>query len=132
MGATYYTLGSTTFDQDIAYGIVFNVGTLAPGDSAFVSYAWIFSDTNAVDSIFTRQPQLSTLGNVYSTTQRDTVIGCNLTGCNVTGPKTFEADIVNANNRNWTFSTWSWAPATGLSATVGTSVIIDMGHYQGL
>jgi len=131
MGATYYPLGSTTLDQDIAYGIVFNVGNIAPGGSAAVSYAWIFSDTNAVDSIFNVVPQLSTLGVLHSSGQPDSVFGCNLTGCGVISDSFFAADIVNGDTRKWALSTWTWTPTTALSSPTGTHVVIDIGSLSG-
>jgi gliding motility-associated-like protein len=126
MGGVYYTLGYTTTSQDIAYGVIFNVGDLAPHDSAFISYAWIFSDTTAVDSIFKLSPQLSTVGTVHSAGTRDSVFGCDLTGCNTSG-LTFVADIINGDSRNWSYSSWSWSPAIGLSSVAGTRVTVDIG-----
>ncbi len=126
MGTVNYALGATTVDQDIAYGLVFNVGNIAPHDSAYISYAWIFSDTGAVDSLFLLKPQLSTLGHLYNPGDRDSVFGCNLTGCDVINDSFFVARIINAENRKWTFSNWSWTPAVGLSAVNGTQVTINV------
>jgi len=131
MGTTYYTLGSTTLSQDIAFALVFQLGDIPPHDSSTISYGWVFSDTTAVDSLYTQVPQLSTLGNVYSSSQRDSVIGCDLTGCNVTSPTTFQADIINGEFRKWALSKWTWAPAIGLSTTVGTRVTVDINALPG-
>jgi gliding motility-associated-like protein len=130
MGATYYALGATTLSEDIAYGLVFNVGNIAPKDSAFISFAWVFSDTTAVDSIFTTVPQLSTEGALHTPAQPDSVFGCTLAGCGVTGTK-FTADIVNGENRKWSFSNWNWTPAIGLSSTTGRHVTCDISLLAG-
>ncbi len=127
----YYTLGATTLSQDIAYGLVFKIGDIAPHDSAFISFAWIFSDTSAVDSIFTVVPSLSTEGKVHSTTQPDTVLACTMSGCNVSGDSLFVADILNGQNRKWTFSKWTWSPSTGLSASTGTRVTVNIKKLAG-
>ncbi len=117
MGTCYYTVGSSTLSQDIAYGLVWNVKTLAPGDSTVICYAWIFSDTNAIDSAFPN-PLLVTQGVAHDSL--DTVIGCNVIG------NFFTANILNGDTKDWSLSTWTWAPSRGLSATTGTSVTVNM------
>jgi len=47
-GATY-TLGEHRIG-DIAIGLVFNIGTIAPGDSATFSYAYTFNGVSGIDS----------------------------------------------------------------------------------
>jgi gliding motility-associated-like protein len=131
MGGTYYALGHTTFSQDIAYGLVFNVGNIAPHDSASICFGWIFSDTTAVDSLYTQIPQFSTIGSVISPGQIDSVIGCDLTGCRVLGPELFEANVINGEHRKWALSKWTWSPAIGLSSTVGTRVNVDVSALSG-
>jgi gliding motility-associated-like protein len=131
MGTTNYALGATTLSQDIAYGLVFRVGNIAPHDSAFISYGWIFSDTSAVDSLFNVVPQLSTQGVLHTPAQPDSVFGCNLTGCGVISDSFFAADIVNGENRKWSFSKWTWTPSTGLSTSAGTHVVIDIASLSG-
>ncbi len=131
MGATYYTLGSTTFSQDIAYGIVYNLGDIPPHDSTSICFGWLFSDTTAVDSLYTQVPQLSTLGNQIYSGQRDSVIGCDLTGCDVLGPELFTARVINGEYRKWALSKWTWSPSIGLSSTLGTSVNVDISALSG-
>ena len=130
MGSCYYTLGATTFSQDIAYGLVFNIGNIAPHDSAYITYAWIFSDTDAVDKLYNLTPQFSTLGKVYSPGQPDSVFGCVLSGCNTSGT-TFDADILNGQYRDWSLTKWTWSPALGLSSTVGVHNTIDVSAIPG-
>ncbi len=112
LGTTYYALGATTLDQDIAYGLIFNLGDLAPGASTFVSYAWGFSDTTAVDSAF-KQPQMNV--NCFLAPNSYTISPCPLT----TLP-------VRIENGYWGTTTWNWSPAIGLSSTTGTYNTINV------
>jgi gliding motility-associated-like protein len=130
MGGCYYTLGATTYTQDIAYAVIFNVGNLAPHDSTFVSYAWIFSDTTAIDSSVATVPSLITEGLNHSSTITDSVFECTMSGCGVLG-HTFTADILNGDNMYWTNSTWTWSPARGLSASTGAHVIVNFDSVPG-
>ncbi|MCW3123309.1 MAG: hypothetical protein JWQ38_2801 [Flavipsychrobacter sp.] len=131
MGSCYYGLGATTFSQDIAFGLVFNVGNIAPHDSAFITYGWIFSDTDAVDSLYKLIPQLSTEGKQYYSGQKDTVLACTMSGCQVYGDTAFEAEIINGENRDWALSTWTWSPSIGLSTTLGRKVYVDIHKLGG-
>ena len=103
----WYGVGNHTDDQDIAYGLIFNLGNLAPGASTFVTYAWGFNDSTAVDSAF-QQPKLNV--NCYiPPTNSYTISPCPLT--------TIPVSIVNG---YWGTTTWTWSPAIGLSTTAGT------------
>ncbi len=120
----YYTLYSSTTAQDIAYGLIFNLGDIPPHDSIGFSFAWIFSDSTAIDSAYANsQPYLATLGTFHDF--EDTVVGCNLTGCGTT-PTSFLARIINGDDKDWANTRWTWAPSTGLSNTVGTSSTVNM------
>ncbi len=112
LGTPIYTLGATTFSQDIAFGLIFNLGDLAPGASTFVSYAWGFSDTTAVDSAF-KQPQMNV--NCFLAPNSYTISPCPLT----TLP-------VRIENGYWGTTTWNWSPAIGLSSTTGTYNTINV------
>ncbi len=127
MGTCYYSLYSTTVSQDIAYGLIFNLGDLAPGDSTVLSYAWIFSDSMAIDSAFPG-PKLMTEGIAHDSL--DTVLGCTMSGCGVSG-NTFTATLKDGNSKDWTYSHWTWAPSTGLSATTGTNVTVNLTGLSG-
>ncbi len=130
MGSTYYTLGATTL-ADIAYAVVFNIGNIAPHDSAVITYAWIFSDTTVVDSLFGLSPKFSAEGKVITNGHSDTVLQCTMSGCNITSDTTFIATVLNGENRNWGLSTWTWSPAIGLSSTLGTSPTINFKKLAG-
>ncbi len=117
MGTCNYALGATTYSQDIAYGLVWKVGDLAAGDSAIISYAWIFGDTSAIDSAFP-VPSLHTGGVAHDSL--DTVVGCNVIG------NTFIASVLDGDAKDWSMSHWTWAPSRGLSATTGSTVTVNM------
>ena len=121
MGTIYTAPQSTTFSQDIAYGLIFNLGNIAPGDSTILAFAWIFSDSDAIDSAFPG-PKLVTEGLVRDSL--DTVSVCTMTGCGVSG-LTFTADVINGDDKDWSMANWTWAPSTGLSATTGTHVTVN-------
>ena len=112
-GITY----SGTNTGDYAIGIVWNMGSIAAGDSVKLFYAYAFDGLYGIDSAISH-PQLVTLGTAHDTT--DTVTSCMFTG------DTLYATISNGNAANWTGSTWTWAPSTGLSATTGLSVSVYM------
>jgi gliding motility-associated-like protein len=121
----YYLPYATTISQDIAYGLIFNLGDIPPHDSVGFSFAWIFSDSTAIDSAFNpaKAPYLATLGTFHDSL--DTVVGCNLTGCGAT-PTTFLARIIDGDDGMWANTHWTWSPATALSGTAGTSSTINM------
>ncbi len=131
MGGTYYTLGYTTVEQDIAYGLIYKLGDLAPGDSTTLSFAWIFSDSTAIDSAFPElAPRIVTEGSGHGTT--DSVFGCTMNGCNVSG-NSFTVNIPGAEEDDWAGSTWTWSPTTGITSSLarGSQVTIDMMGLSG-
>ncbi len=127
MGGTYYDLYHTTTSQDIAYGLIFNLGDLRAGDSTVLSYAWIFADSTHIDTAFPG-PRLVTLGVVHDSL--DSVFACTLSGYGVVG-NTFTADITGGDDKDWSLSHWTWAPAVGLSATTGTHVVVNISLLTG-
>lgn len=69
LGTTYYTAGSMTLDQDIAIGLIFNLGNLPAGDSVSFSFIWAFNDSTAVDSAFNTTPLHAVNTSVAATVQ---------------------------------------------------------------
>lgn len=126
MGTTYYLQGATTFNQDIAYGLIYNLGNVPPHDSTFITYGWIFSDTNVVDSMLLVVPQLSTQGRVHSSGQPDTIIACTMTGCGVINDSLINVDVINGEYRNWALSKWTWTPSIGLSSSLGQHLTLNV------
>lgn len=116
LGSSYYTLGSAV-TSDIAIGLVYKIGDIPAGDSAIVSYAYIYnSNLGGIDDAFP-EPQLTYAGRV--TDSVDTITSC------IAGSPTMNLDVLHGEDRNWEWSDWTWAPATGLSATTGAHVVMD-------
>lgn len=118
LGTAYYALGAQTLSQDIAYGLIFKVGTLAPGDSTTISFAWIFSDTTTIDSAF-RKPQLN-VNNFLSPTDSTFYYACGL--------GTIPVNIVNG---EWGVTNWKWSPALGLASTTGIRNSLNIAALSG-
>jgi gliding motility-associated-like protein len=93
--------------RDVGIGLIFKIGSLAPGDSTTFSYAYILNE-NDLDEAFTQtEPGFSYNGNYYPS------------GSVITQPTgtVLPVDIVNGSYYNWT-----WAPPTFLDVTTGTHV----------
>ena len=122
-GTTNYLMsGKDT--ASAAIGLVYNLGTIGAGDSVSFSYAYIFSDSTGIDSVFAN-PKLSVNGNLYATS--DTVTNCNIHS-HATGDTTVYliAGIVNGDNY-----TWSWSPSIGLLTDTGISNIVLLNRISG-
>ncbi len=115
LGTSYYTAG-TQVTGDIAIGLVYNIGVIPPNDSAIISYAYIYNYNPGIDSAFP-EPLLSVAG--ATTDSLDTITFC------ADAPTYVPLDIIHGTDKSWTLSDWSWAPATGLSAVSGVSVVLD-------
>ena len=124
IGTSWYVLGNTTYDQDIAYGLIYNLGNLAPHDSAIVSFAWNFKDSTCTDSAFP-DPVL-VLNCIQSTVVDDTFLSCAHPGMT-----TLPVDIRYGNEKDWSWGSWTWSPSTGLSATTGTDVTVNINALTG-
>jgi gliding motility-associated-like protein len=120
IGTGYYTVGSTTLDQDIAYGLIYSLGDLPAGDSTIISFAWNFKDSTTVDSAF---PDPVVMLNCVVT---DSFLVCEHPGVTIVN-----ADIKNATDKDWSWSTWTWSPSIGLSATTGTDITINTSVLTG-
>lgn len=131
MGGTYYDLYHTTFSQDIAFGLIYNIGTIRAGDSAIISFAWIFSDTSAIDSAFPepllivngvpKPPSGPAPAPTYDT----------FNSCEFPGVGTLPVDIKFGSDKCWSWSKWTWEPSVALSSTTGTSNTINIAGLSG-
>jgi gliding motility-associated-like protein len=123
-----YTLGAclpvSCTPQDIAIGLVYNIGNIAAGDSAIVSYAYIFNgDAVGIDEAFP-DPQIVLNGVPRPVVpvpfpNRDT-----FDVCAYPGMTSLPVDILNAEDKSWSWSKWTWSPGVGLSSTTGAHVTI--------
>ncbi len=117
-GGTYYDY-RVNHTGDIAIGLVYNLGTIAAGDSAVISYAYIFNSNNyGIDSAFP-DPQMVVNGVIV-----DSIDTFNL--MYYPGTTTIPVDIIHATDKCWTWSHWTWSPGTALATTVGVSNIITV------
>jgi gliding motility-associated-like protein len=124
LGTAQFTINST-LNGDYGIGLVYNIGTLAGGDSAIISHAYYFNGLNGCDSAFP-DPQIVVNGvpkvsYAPPTPNYDTLDVCN------TGITSVPVDILNASDKCWTWSSWTWSPALGLASTTGVTNTITTG-----
>ncbi len=117
--------------RDVGIWIAFRIGTIAAGDSAVVAYAYVFDSSKSIDSAL-RDPVLAVEDVPFPpmaaapTPEYDTILGSDYPGI-----PTVTVDIWYGDEGAWTWADWTWAPATGLSATTGTSVDVTFGSLSG-
>ncbi len=125
IGTNYATAGSTV-SGDYAIGVSFKLGSLAPYDSVFFAYAYIFDgndSASAVDGAFPNP--------VMQIAHIDTFHGSHTVyPCDYAYASTVNAYVEHGDNGIWAGSTWSWAPSTALSSTSGVNVNIDRGSLS--
>lgn len=122
-GSGPYYYDSVNHPGDIAIGLIFNLGTIAAGDSTTLSYAYIFDGTAGFDSAFapacTGTPLAGTVSANTSTACSTTGIVLNLSGYSAVTGLTFQwqsspdsvtwTDVSGATGTGYSFS--------GLTAT---------------
>ena len=113
---------SNNMDQGIA--LIFNIGNIAPlgsvGDSAVVSYAYIYDGPGGIDSAFP-DPQLVVAGTPLPVGAFPTPSFDTFDVCAHPGMDTAVVNILGSTTGHMTWSHWTWAPATGLTSTTGTT-----------
>ena len=114
--STYHMSGAAT--GDIAMGLVFNIGTLAAGDSAVITYAYIFNGNTGIDSALPGA-KLSVAGGLYETS--DTVNSCSGSMGSI-----LAVSIVNGSER-----TWNWLPVHGLDSAGGMTNRVHLDSVTG-
>ncbi len=120
-GTSYYNVG-VNHPGDIGIGIIFNVGTLNPGDSDFVSCAYVFNDTAGIDSVGAfREPCLLTAGTYFAEppARYPGIVIDTYDACANPGLTAIPVDILYGDERSWTWGKWTWSPSTGLVSTTG-------------
>ncbi len=113
----YHVAYSGSQRGDYAIGLVYNLGTIAAGDSTSLSYAFVFNGSLGIDSAYT-EPQLIANGAVMDTI--DTATACTFSG------DTLLLNITNGNTFNWSGAHWTWAPNTSLLTDTGVSTGVIM------
>jgi gliding motility-associated-like protein len=125
----FYTLGGWD-NGDIAIGLAFNICCINAGDSDFISYAYVFNGIHGVDSAFP-DPTCVVNNTMVVPPPAPSAVYDTFDACAYPGMTTMPMSIAYGSTGVWTWSTWSWAPSTGLSATTGTSVMVDLTAIPG-
>ena len=113
----YYAVG-TTYTEDVGIALDFNIGTIAPGDSTSLSYAYILNATYIDSALNATELTFSVNGVTHDST--DTINLCS-----------YAYDTVAVNISGGGFYSWSWAPDSFLTDTSGTSSIIHSDSIVG-
>ena len=107
----YYTAGFTQ-TQDEGVGLVYNLGTIATGDSVDLTFAYVLRAADLDSALSATSPTLLANSSLLLPGS-DTINACSST------VDTLPISIANGGSY-----TWTWAPATGLSSTTGTSTTL--------
>lgn len=104
--------GGNVYRRDGCIGIVFNIGTIAPGDSTSFVYTYILNAADFASALTETNPGFTDNINLYNS-------GAVLTPC---ANSTIDLKIINGD-----YNTWTWSPATGLNTTNGINVSATVG-----
>ena len=118
IGPSYY---NGAHNGDIAIGLVYSLGDLAAYDSAIISYAYIYNGPLGIENAFP-EPTLNANGTVVDSV--DTMTVCSTSS--------FPISVVNGNDKDWSWSHWTWAPTTGLSSDTGVTNNLDVTALGGV
>jgi gliding motility-associated-like protein len=121
-GATY-NLGGTR-NGDIAIALTYNIGDIPAGDSALISYSYVFNGDMGIDSSFP-DPQIVINGTPHTSWAPPQPNYDTFNVCLYPGLTSLPVDILHAIDKDWSWSTWTWAPSVGLTSTTGTSQVIN-------
>lgn len=123
-----YTLGqclpTTCTPSDIAIGLVYNLGNIAAGDSAIISYAYMYNGESGIEDAFP-DPIISVAGVNQPLVPVPSPNHDTIDVCAMTGTTTLNVDLFNSDDLNWSWSTWTWTPSLGLATTTGVHNIIN-------
>ena len=111
-GATgyYYTQG-TVYTEDVGIGLDYNIGSIAPGDSTTLTYAYILNATYIDSALNATEPVY--VVNTIAFDSVDTINAC-----------TYPYDSIAVNIQNGGFYSWSWMPDSFLQNATGISNVI--------
>lgn len=109
---TFIYTQSSTYVNDVGVGLVYKVGTIAPGDSTSLTYAYILNAAYIDSALDATQPPF--LVNTLSFNSGDSINMC-----------TYNFDTVLVSLGNASFYHWHWSPGTYLTDTAGSSNVIQ-------
>jgi gliding motility-associated-like protein len=118
-GSGMYYYDNVNHPGDIGIGLVYNIGTVAPGDSAIVSYAYVFNNVAGLDQAFP-DPQIVVNGTPKISPPPPTPNYDTFTACE-SGLTFIPVSILNAEDKCWSWSKWTWSPSLGLASTTGVN-----------
>ncbi len=103
-GSSSVTALGDSSNNDVGIWLVFNIGTIAAGDSAVVSYAYVYDGHSGVDSAFP-DPQLSVYGtglplNTEPYPSHDSILACSYPGATFIPARRF----FHSTDKVWTYS----------------------------
>jgi gliding motility-associated-like protein len=124
-GGAFYDIG-VDHAGDIGIGLVYNLGTIAAGDSAIISYAYVFNGPNGINDDGALPDPAIFLAHDTVRAYPDT-----LNACDYPGIDSLPFNVIFGDDKDWSWSTWTWAPSTGLSSTTGVHNWIHLGRLPG-
>jgi hypothetical protein len=98
---------------DVGVGILFKIGTIAPGDSADLHFAYILNESMLDAALEEIKPQVAQNGNTYG--NQDTLYGC--------AGSVVPLQVVNGSQYNWT-----WLSSAPLSSPTGFTNGVTLGN----
>ena len=106
-----YALGATT-TSDNGVGLVYNLGNIAAGDSADLTFAYVMRQADLDSALNATSPAVMAGSNLL------------LPGADTLNACTATVDSVSLSIANGAPYTWTWSPASGLTSTTGTSTVL--------
>jgi len=120
--------------EDVGIILVYSLGNIAPygssGDSAVISFAYIFNQNTGIDSAFP-DPQLLVDTTLEPNAPEPLPSHDTFSTCAYPGLITMPVKVLNATDKNWTWSTWTWSPSTGLASTTGVNNTLNIAALSG-
>jgi len=107
----FYTQGDNDVNDE-GIGLVYNLGSLAAGDSTDLTYAYVLRAADLDSALAITSPTIYANGALLSLGS-DTLNACSSL-----------SDTLPVSVSSGEAYTWTWSPATGLSATTGSSVSV--------
>lgn len=109
-----YAVGTTILNNDIAIGMVFNLGNLAPGQKTSLAYTYILKQADLDSALGETAPKFESSGSPYSP----------YTTFRVCPGKTVNLRIINGGQYKWIWTTPSYP---NYMTALGTSTLVAPG-----
>jgi gliding motility-associated-like protein len=106
--ANFYTVGSVQLNSDWAIGMVYNLGSLAPGQKTSLAYAYILSTADLDSALGETAPKFVSGGVPYAP----------YSTFRVCPGKTVALRVINGGQYRWI-----WTPSTYMLPVTGTTIV---------